>query len=59
VLAAAVAELHPHAANAESTEIRWWPIDMVDTLPLHDGFATAWPHLRALLAASPDYDARL
>jgi 8-oxo-dGTP diphosphatase len=56
VLAAALTDLQPHAANAESTEIRWWAIDDVDTLPLHDGFARAWPHLRALLDASPDPD---
>ena len=36
----------PHAANAESTEIRWWPVGDIDRLPLHRGFAAAWPRLR-------------
>ncbi|MCU1659007.1 MAG: 8-oxo-dGTP diphosphatase [Pseudonocardiales bacterium] len=49
VVAQAVAELAPHAANAESIEIRWWSIADVDTLPLHLGFANAWPHLRTLI----------
>ncbi|HEY7045988.1 MAG TPA: NUDIX domain-containing protein [Jatrophihabitantaceae bacterium] len=39
-------ELHPRAANPESTEIRWWPVADVDRLPLHHGFAAAWPALR-------------
>ncbi|MDP9117017.1 MAG: NUDIX hydrolase [Actinomycetota bacterium] len=49
VLAQAVAEIHPHAANAESIDIRWWPIGEVADLTLHSGFAAAWPTLRALL----------
>ncbi len=36
-------------ANAESTAIRWWAIDEVAALRLHDGFAAAWPSLRLLL----------
>jgi len=39
-------ELIPHAANPESTEIRWWPVADVDELPLHRGFAGTWPTLR-------------
>ena len=54
VLAVTVAEVHPHAANAESTEIRWWHIGEVESLPLHGGFAAAWPHLRDLLQAHAD-----
>ena len=49
VVAEALTELRPHAANAESIEIRWWLIDEVDTLPLHVGFASAWPELRRLI----------
>jgi 8-oxo-dGTP diphosphatase len=49
VVAQALTELALHAANAESIEIRWWPIDEVATLPLHTGFASAWPSLRVLL----------
>jgi 8-oxo-dGTP pyrophosphatase MutT (NUDIX family) len=36
--------------SAESTEVRWWPIDTVTALALHHGFAAAWPELRDLLA---------
>jgi 8-oxo-dGTP pyrophosphatase MutT (NUDIX family) len=49
VVAVAVGAVDPHAANAESLEIRWWPIPDVAGLPLHSGFATAWPHLRGML----------
>jgi 8-oxo-dGTP diphosphatase len=49
VVAVALTELDPHAANAESIEIRWWSIDEVGALPLHHGFAAAWPRLRALI----------
>jgi 8-oxo-dGTP diphosphatase len=52
VVAEALIELRPHAANAESIEIRWWLIDEVDDLPLHTGFASAWPTLRRLLPPS-------
>ena len=34
-----------HARNDESSEIRWWPDDRVADLPLHAGFAAAWPDL--------------
>jgi 8-oxo-dGTP diphosphatase len=40
-------ELSP--ANAESVAITWWSLDDVDALPLHTGFAAAWPHLRRIL----------
>lgn len=33
-------------ANAESEELRWVPEDEVTDLPLHPGFADAWPALR-------------
>jgi 8-oxo-dGTP diphosphatase len=36
-------------ANAESTAIRWWPIDDVADLRLHHGFAATWPTLRELI----------
>ena len=38
-------------ANAESTAIRWWPVDAVAGLPLHHGFAASWPALRRLIGA--------
>ena len=49
VVATALTDLTPHAANSESLEIRWWAIDEVEHLPLHHAFATAWPQLRELL----------
>jgi 8-oxo-dGTP pyrophosphatase MutT (NUDIX family) len=36
-------------ANAESVAIAWWPLEDVAALPLHTGFAAAWPYLRRLL----------
>lgn len=47
----AVIEVPHHfgvAANFETTEVRWCAHDEVDRLPLHPGFAAAWPHLRDL-----------
>jgi 8-oxo-dGTP pyrophosphatase MutT (NUDIX family) len=35
--------------NAESTAMRWWALDQVSALPLHRGFARAWPALRAMI----------
>jgi 8-oxo-dGTP pyrophosphatase MutT (NUDIX family) len=46
VLARPATELTPHAANAESTEVRWWPNVEVDGLTLHHGLAAHWPRLR-------------
>ena len=46
VLARPRRALYPTAANAESVEVRWMPIDEVAALTLHGGFATAWPHVQ-------------
>jgi 8-oxo-dGTP diphosphatase len=46
VLAHPIAELYPHAANAESVDIRWWPLSAIESLPLHRGLAATWPHVR-------------
>ena len=35
--------------NFETDEVDWFPLDYVEQLPLHFGFATAWPHLRAII----------
>jgi 8-oxo-dGTP diphosphatase len=45
VVAGARHDISPHAANAESTEIRWWSLAEVEQLPLHHGLAGAWAHL--------------
>ena len=52
VVAHALTDLRPRPANAESIEIRWWAIDDVGSLPLHAGFANAWPRLRELLGVA-------
>ncbi len=36
-------------ANAESVAVTWWAMEAVHDLPLHKGFAAAWPHLRMIL----------
>lgn len=41
----------PIVADAESVALRWVPLDEVDALPLHPGFAASWPALRAQLPA--------
>ena len=49
VLARADPAIEIVPANAESVAVRWWDLAEVAALPLHSGFAAAWPHLRALL----------
>lgn len=36
--------------DAESEALTWVPEDDVESLPLHPGFAAAWPQLREILA---------
>ena len=52
VLARAPSALEPSHASTESVEVRWWDLDAVADLPLHTGFALAWPRLRGLLTAT-------
>lgn len=37
------------SANFETDAIAWIRLDDVDRIPLHAGFAAAWPHLRAIV----------
>jgi 8-oxo-dGTP diphosphatase len=37
------------ATDPESIELKWVPLNEVDALPLHPGFADAWPSLRESL----------
>jgi 8-oxo-dGTP pyrophosphatase MutT (NUDIX family) len=37
--------------NFETDAVGWFTVDEVAALPLHAGFAAAWPHLRALVEA--------
>lgn len=54
VFAEPAAEVVPRAANTESDEVRWVPLDQVGSLPLHPGFAESWPAVvTALTAALP------
>ena len=58
VVARPLTELAPHAANAESSEVRWWDLDSISGLALHTGFASSWPALqrpvpRLVLLAPP------
>ncbi|MFS0854412.1 NUDIX domain-containing protein [Microbacterium sp. 179-I 3D4 NHS] len=39
----------PVISDPESVALEWVPVDEVAERPLHPGFASAWPHLRALL----------
>lgn len=49
VVAHTDADLQVRPVNAESIDVRWWSIDKVVDLPLHAGFAAAWPRLRELI----------
>jgi 8-oxo-dGTP diphosphatase len=49
VVAEALRPFEPVMADAESNELRWVPIDQVDALELHPGFAASWPELREYL----------
>ncbi|WP_144828151.1 NUDIX hydrolase [Microbacterium sp. BH-3-3-3] len=43
----------PVISDPESVALEWVPVDRVDGLPLHPGFADSWPALRAALASRP------
>ncbi|MCU1407572.1 MAG: hydrolase [Glaciihabitans sp.] len=49
VVVEATTAFTPVIADAESVSLDWVPIDEVETLPLHPGFANSWPLLRPLL----------
>ncbi|HEX2904397.1 MAG TPA: NUDIX hydrolase, partial [Jatrophihabitans sp.] len=46
VVAAPARPIQPYASNAESVSVSWHRIEAVARLPLHNGFAAAWPKLR-------------
>jgi 8-oxo-dGTP diphosphatase len=50
IIAAPLAPISPHAANAESSDIRWWTNPEIESLALHGGFAGMWPRLRTVPA---------
>jgi hypothetical protein len=43
----------PVIGDAESIEVRWVPLDDVESLPLHPSFAERWPQLRPDLFRRP------
>ncbi len=49
VLAQAAPQITIRRANAESVRVEWCDVAAVHELPLHHGFAAAWPNLRQLL----------
>ena len=53
VVADVVAPFEPVISDPESLALQWVPVDEVDRRPLHPGFVTAWPELRALLDVRP------
>ncbi|AZZ54832.1 NUDIX domain-containing protein [Rathayibacter iranicus] len=53
VVADTLEHFTPRITDAESEELRWVAPEDVDTLPLHPGFAEAWPGLRLLAAPLP------
>ncbi|WP_424936034.1 MULTISPECIES: NUDIX domain-containing protein [Bacteria] len=53
VVAEVVRPFEPVISDPESVALEWVPVAEVSGLPLHPGFADAWPRLRALLGARP------
>jgi 8-oxo-dGTP pyrophosphatase MutT (NUDIX family) len=51
VIADEIVPVHPAVTDAESVELRWVPVDEVDSLPLLPAFADAWPRLRERIVA--------
>ncbi|OCG73187.1 NUDIX hydrolase [Microbacterium sediminis] len=49
VVADVIEPFDPVISDPESLELEWVPIDRVDELPLHPGFAASWPGLRERL----------
>ena len=42
------------SVNFETDAVAWFDVADVDRLPLHAGFAAAWPHLRAVIDLPAD-----
>ncbi len=53
LVADVVAPFEPVISDPESRELAWVPLDDVESLPLHPGFATSWPLLRSLIPVRP------
>lgn len=48
-----VADRFGTSANFETDAVAWVPIADVASLPLHAGFAAAWPHLQTIIDSAP------
>ncbi len=46
-----VGERFGRSTNFETDAVAWFGLDEVERLPLHAGFAAAWPHLSAIIRA--------
>lgn len=46
-----VDERFGRSMNFETADVGWFSLDEVEQLPLHAGFAAAWPHLRGIVQA--------
>ncbi len=44
-----VEERFGSSINFETDAVHWFTLDEVERLPLHAGFAAAWPHLRRII----------
>ena len=53
VIADVTRGFEPVISDAESVELAWVPVDEVESLPLHPGFAASWPALRSVLPVRP------
>lgn len=51
LVATVTVPFEPVIADPESYALEWVPLDEVDALPLHPGFAGSWPELRSALTA--------
>ena len=50
VIAVVVDPFEPVISDPESLELKWVPVDQIESYPLHPGFASTWPAVRAALA---------
>lgn len=51
VIAEVCVAFEPEITDPESLAVEWVQLPQVEELPLHPGFAAAWPHLRGLIEA--------
>jgi 8-oxo-dGTP diphosphatase len=42
-----------NSINFETDAVEWFTPDEVEAMPLHAGFAAAWPHLRDIVESTP------